>query len=129
MTDSHHVCAHIAGNSQQPLAVFTDAEGQETFACAVCSAERICAMLLTMSPERVAIAVRFNRCGHHRNDELCRVCYVGVSSYVTLMWSMLRFNDRHLANRIGRLIGDWTRMHGPSSYLGAISNRQYDTTQ
>jgi hypothetical protein len=122
-------CVHIAGNSQQPLAAFIDAEGQEIFACAVCSAEKVCTMLLTMSPERVANAVMFNRCGHHRNDELCRVCYVGVSSYLTLMWSMLRFNDKHLANRIGRLIGEWTRLHGPSSYLGAISNRQFDPSQ
>lgn len=127
MTESHQKCVHIFGNGQQPLATFLDAQGKETYLCVVCSAERICELLVNnTSPGTVARDVQFNRCTHHLNDELCRVCYVGVSSYVTLMWSMLRFNDRHLANRIGRLIGEWTRMHGPSSYLGAISNRQYE---
>jgi hypothetical protein len=111
-------CVHIAGNTSQPLAAFI-AEGHETYCCAVCSAERILELLRTMSPERVANAVRFNRCGHHRNGELCRICYVGVSSYLTFLWSMLRFKDRTTANRIGKLLREMTRLHGPCNYRGA----------
>src|ERR1035437_1849083 len=120
MTEGHQRCSHIAGNSQQPLAVFTDAEGQETYCCAVCSTERICELLLTASPERVATkAVRFDRCGHHRNGELCRVCLVGATSYLTLMWAILRFNDRTMSNRMGRFLRELTRLHGPCNYRGA----------
>jgi hypothetical protein len=105
------MCAHLAHNTRQPLAAILDSDGAERHFCAACSAQRVAAMLLTTPPKDVASALLFDRCDHHKTP-ICHPCYLGVTGYLSLVWSMLTFEDKPLAHRLSKTLRKLGSLYG-----------------
>ena len=116
---SHSLCAHLAGDNRQALAVLTDDQGRETFLCAPCLADQVENLLKTHSPDRISRRVVFNRCGHYPGGGFCETCYCGVAGCLSLFWSHLRLRgDSQTSNRLLKLVREWARVYGPTHYIG-----------
>jgi hypothetical protein len=104
---THSVCSHLAGSSQQPLAVILDGHGCEQFMCASCVSEQACNLLAETTPNAVSKAIHLDRCNHGNTpmpSGACYPCAVGVCGMLLSLQSLAAFQDRQLSNRIKSLL-------------------------
>jgi hypothetical protein len=108
------VCVHLASDMRQPLGYIDGVQ-----LCAPCLGDRIEAMLKVQSPDSISRSIAFDTCGHYPAGGFCETCYIGVAGCLSLIWSRLRLHgDTRTANRLLRLLREWSREFGPSSYMG-----------
>lgn len=77
--------------------------------CPACAGEYIATVLTSNTDTRlvreIAASLSFNRCGHQPNGEMCWACYLGVISYLNMLWSHARLaGDTTTANRLRNLL-------------------------
>ncbi len=119
--ESHSICVHLAATSQQPIAVFTDDSGRESFMCMSCASEHIAAMTSSTTPGEIAASMRFDRCNHNDGHE-CRVCYSGITSYVSVVRTLAFFADKPLGNRLLRVLQALHRIYRTRLSMGWASS-------
>ena len=102
---SHSLCAHVAGNSQIPLACITT-NGRESFYCGGCSAEIVSSMIGKHSPAEIVGALSFRRCNHgiDAESDFCFVCFYGVTLFLESVAWYSMFTDRQFANRLRKIV-------------------------
>lgn len=116
MTHSETQCVHLDGDPNQARARFSEPYPTPPFhLCAVCTADKLTAMLRQQTPVQVAHIVTFRDCSHIREGaRWCPVCLYGVTGSLMLLWSWLRSQGvSREANRLLRLLKVLGREHAP----------------
>lgn len=74
------LCSHLAGNAKQPMVLYTDGNGIESFLCCACASEKTCELLSDdFASDVIRQRLNFARC--HNYGEGWRNCHHCTSAF------------------------------------------------